>query len=57
LPKGRQDLLKDGAFVTVISPRSFAGVDPVAKGIVVHPEGSGQGQPDKSEPSEEAPTS
>ena len=56
LPKDRQDLLKDGAFVTVISPRSFSGVDPVAKGIVVHPEGTAPGQPDESEPSEEAPT-
>lgn len=51
LPKDRQNLLKDGAFVTVICPRSFASGDPVAKGIVVHPEGSGPGQPDESEDS------
>jgi len=38
LPKDRQDLLKVGATVTVISPRTFIG-GPVAKGIVVHPEG------------------
>lgn len=56
LPKDRLDLLHDGAFVTVICPRSVSGVDPVAKGIVVHPEGTSPGQPDKSEPAEE-PTS
>ncbi len=37
LPKNRVDQLKVGARVTIISPRTFVG-DPVAKGIVVHPE-------------------
>ncbi len=41
LPKDRADQLKVGATVTIISPRVFFG-DPVAKGIVVHPEGTGQ---------------
>ncbi len=52
LPKDRQDLLQLGATVTVISPRVFFG-DPVAKGIVVHPEGT---TPDDQESPEQPET-
>ncbi len=41
LPKDRKDQLKEGATVTVISPRTFIGM-PVAKGIVVHATGADQ---------------
>ncbi len=52
LPKDRLDQLKPGATVTIISPRVFFG-DPVAKGIVVHPEGTApddQESPEQPEP-------
>ncbi len=49
LPKDRQDLLKVGATVTIICPRTFVG-DPVAKGIVVHPAGTGQENQDQEQP-------
>jgi hypothetical protein len=49
LPKDRQDLLKVDATVTIICPRTFVG-EPVAKGIVVHPDGSGQENQDQEQP-------
>ncbi len=49
LPKDRQDLLVKGATVTVISPRTFTG-EPFARGIVVHPEGTGQENQDQESP-------
>jgi len=38
LPAERADSLKDGSWVTIISPRDPNGGEPVAMGIVVHPE-------------------
>ena len=38
LPEERADLLAVGSSVTIISPRDPAGSDPIAAGIVVHPD-------------------
>ncbi len=39
LPEGQATALQPGVTVTIISPRTFTGDLPIAKGIVIHPEG------------------
>ena len=43
LPEERAEELTIGSRVTLIAPRDLSSVDPIAVGIVVHPEGSGEG--------------
>ena len=43
LPEERAGELAVGSFVTIIAPRDPSSTQPTAKGVVVHPAGSGEG--------------